>query len=49
MVLVGGEAGAGKTSLVEQFKRNLLGDTVVMWGACEATTSTTSPTRQLPS
>lgn len=36
LVLVGGEAGSGKTSLLERFRRELPGGTQVMWGACEA-------------
>lgn len=35
LVLVGGEAGAGKTALVETFTRRLGAGTEVMWGACE--------------
>lgn len=35
IVLVGGEAGAGKTSLVERFRRDLTVTTEVMWGSCE--------------
>jgi ATP/maltotriose-dependent transcriptional regulator MalT len=35
-VLVGGEAGIGKTSLVEQFTERHRSDTRVLWGGCEA-------------
>src|SRR5690554_3799437 len=36
VVLVAGEAGVGKTSLVEAFRRRHSGDAVVLTGACEA-------------
>jgi DNA-binding CsgD family transcriptional regulator/tetratricopeptide (TPR) repeat protein len=36
IVLVGGEAGIGKTSLVEAFLEALPGATRILWGACEA-------------
>lgn len=35
-VLVSGEAGIGKTSLVQQFARELDSDARILWGACEA-------------
>ncbi len=35
-VLVGGEAGIGKTSLVEQFTERHRSDARVLWGGCEA-------------
>ena len=36
VVLVGGEAGVGKTSLVRSFAERHEGETRVVWGACEA-------------
>lgn len=36
LVFVGGEAGAGKTSLVQLFTQNLPAGTQVKWGACES-------------
>jgi predicted ATPase len=35
-VLIGGEAGIGKTALVESFVRSQEQDARVLWGACEA-------------
>ncbi|MGH2424809.1 MAG: ATP-binding protein, partial [bacterium] len=35
-VLVGGEAGIGKTSLVERFTEQHLHDARILWGGCEA-------------
>ncbi len=35
-VLVTGEAGIGKTALVEQFTRGVQSEAPVLWGACEA-------------
>ena len=35
-VFIGGEAGIGKTSLVESFARSNAEDARVLWGACEA-------------
>lgn len=34
VVLVGGEAGVGKTSLLRRFRDDLAGDARVLWGAC---------------
>jgi ATP/maltotriose-dependent transcriptional regulator MalT len=36
LVLVGGEAGIGKTSLVSAFRDRHGGDARVLWGACDA-------------
>lgn len=36
VALVGGEAGIGKTALVEAFARGLAGAPRVLWGACDA-------------
>ena len=36
LVLVGGEAGIGKTSLVSAFHNRRGGDARVVWGACDA-------------
>jgi hypothetical protein len=36
LVLVGGEAGIGKTSLVSAFRNRQGGDARVLWGACDA-------------
>src|SRR5687768_4821375 len=38
-LLVGGEAGIGKTALVESFVRSQEQDACVLWGACEALTT----------
>ena len=35
VALVGGEAGIGKTTLLQEFS-NRQGDTRVLWGACDA-------------
>jgi len=35
LVVVGGEAGAGKTSLVQRFAADLPAGTAVFWGACD--------------
>jgi DNA-binding CsgD family transcriptional regulator/tRNA A37 threonylcarbamoyladenosine biosynthesis protein TsaE len=35
-VLISGEAGIGKTSLIKHFTDNLSSDTELLWGACEA-------------
>ena len=35
-VLVSGEAGIGKTSLVEQFVESQRAQTSIFWGACDA-------------
>lgn len=35
-VFIGGEAGIGKTSLIETFSRSQERDVQVLWGACEA-------------
>jgi DNA-binding CsgD family transcriptional regulator/tetratricopeptide (TPR) repeat protein len=34
LVLIGGEAGAGKTAMLERFCRDIAGSGRVMWGAC---------------
>src|SRR5690606_11414319 len=39
LVFVGGEAGVGKSALVETFRRRHSGDAVVLTGACEAMTA----------
>ena len=36
LVLVGGEAGAGKTTLVRRFCTEQAGSTRILWGACDA-------------
>ena len=36
VVLVGGEAGVGKTSLVRAFAAQHEGEVRIVWGACEA-------------
>jgi DNA-binding CsgD family transcriptional regulator/tetratricopeptide (TPR) repeat protein len=36
MILIAGEAGIGKTSLVERFLKNIPADTLVLSGACDA-------------
>lgn len=35
MVIVGGESGAGKTTLVQAFNQELAGEAPVLWGACD--------------
>ncbi len=36
LALIGGEAGIGKTALVERFRETLPGDVRFWWGACDA-------------
>jgi predicted ATP-dependent serine protease len=42
LVLIGGEAGAGKTAMLERFCRDIAGSGRVMWGACPAADSATA-------
>ena len=35
IVIVGGEAGIGKTTLLQAFSRNVQGNTKILWGGCE--------------
>ena len=35
IVIVSGEAGIGKTTLLQEFGRNIQGNTKILWGGCE--------------
>ena len=49
VVLIGGEAGIGKTRLVQWFSKNHAGDARVLWGACDdlSTPRTLGPFRDI--
>ena len=36
LILIGGEAGVGKTALVHAFSAEVPADTRVLWGACDS-------------